>query len=180
MEKQWKINTSNRGKQLEFQQLFADHGIELLISSRDLPEIAGSPLEVIAHKASQLEEGVLVEDSSLHVEGSDVGIHVRWLIDQLPEYVGKRAYWEVLLAYRCNEGVAIFRGMVEGEIVPQRGTGGFGFDPFFQPLGYSTTFAEEKPQAANARALAVAALVRGERYCTVAPLTDWKGPWQQP
>ena len=33
--------------------------------------------------------------------------------------------------------------MVEGNIVdPPRGTGGFGYDPVFQPIGFEQTFAE--------------------------------------
>ena len=60
----------------------------------------------------------------------------------------------------------IFRGEVEGTFVwPPRGTAGFGYDPIFQPVGYSTTFgemsAEEKhgwkpgqPQALSHRARA--------------------------
>ncbi|QRM54003.1 RdgB/HAM1 family non-canonical purine NTP pyrophosphatase [Sinorhizobium sp. BG8] len=36
-----------------------------------------------------------------------------------------------------------FRGEVEGHVVwPPRGTQGFGYDPVFQPEGYSTTFGE--------------------------------------
>ncbi|MFD1744731.1 RdgB/HAM1 family non-canonical purine NTP pyrophosphatase [Rhizobium helianthi] len=37
----------------------------------------------------------------------------------------------------------MFRGEVEGFIAPEpRGTAGFGYDPIFQPKGYSTTFGE--------------------------------------
>ncbi|MCJ8508043.1 RdgB/HAM1 family non-canonical purine NTP pyrophosphatase [Rhizobium lemnae] len=37
----------------------------------------------------------------------------------------------------------LFRGEVEGVIAPApRGTQGFGYDPIFQPSGYSTTFGE--------------------------------------
>lgn len=36
-----------------------------------------------------------------------------------------------------------FEGVVEGEIINHRtGKGGFGYDPIFQPLGYTQTFAE--------------------------------------
>ena len=36
----------------------------------DLPEVLGTPLEVIANKATMAGEGVLVEDTALDVEGS--------------------------------------------------------------------------------------------------------------
>lgn len=42
--------------------------------------------------------------------------------------------------------VESFEGRVEGRIVwPARGDTGFGYDPIFQPLGYSKTFAEIDP-----------------------------------
>jgi XTP/dITP diphosphohydrolase len=59
----------------------------------------------------------------------------------------------------------IFEGVVEGNIVdPPRGTGGFGYDPVFQPDGFEQTFAEMAPELKNTishRAKAIAALREG-------------------
>jgi XTP/dITP diphosphohydrolase len=59
----------------------------------------------------------------------------------------------------------IFEGAVEGTIVdPPRGTGGFGYDPVFQPDGFEQTFAEMAPELKNTishRAKAIAALREG-------------------
>ena len=38
--------------------------------------------------------------------------------------------------------VSQFEGIVEGEIIRERGGEGFGYDPIFQPEGYDKTFAE--------------------------------------
>ena len=55
-----------------------------------------------------------------------------------------------------------FEGTVEGTIVSgPRGSSGFGYDPVFQPAGYSKTFAELAPEEKNAishRAHAIRAL----------------------
>src|SRR5438477_1284162 len=55
-----------------------------------------------------------------------------------------------------------FEGVVEGMIVdPPRGTGGFGYDPVFQPDGFEQTFAEMAPDLKNKishRVKAIAAL----------------------
>jgi XTP/dITP diphosphohydrolase len=55
-----------------------------------------------------------------------------------------------------------FEGVVAGNIVdPPRGTGGFGYDPVFQPDGFAQTFAEMVPDLKNKishRAKAMAAL----------------------
>jgi XTP/dITP diphosphohydrolase len=57
-----------------------------------------------------------------------------------------------------------FRGEVQGTITPsERGTFGFGYDPMFEPLGSTRTFAEYAPAEKNAvshRAKALAALLR--------------------
>lgn len=59
----------------------------------------------------------------------------------------------------------VFEGVVEGEVVwPPRGALGHGYDPIFQPVGYSTTFAEMPPELKNRishRADAFQKLVRG-------------------
>jgi XTP/dITP diphosphohydrolase len=60
-----------------------------------------------------------------------------------------------------------FEGAVEGNIVdPPRGTGGFGYDPVFQPKEFKQTFAEMPPELKNKishRAQAIRALREGLR-----------------
>ena len=56
------------------------------------------PLSVAIHKASQLGEYVISEDTSLDIEGEQVGINVKWMMQELPKFVGKRALWNVYLA----------------------------------------------------------------------------------
>jgi XTP/dITP diphosphohydrolase len=42
----------------------------------------------------------------------------------------------------------VFEGRIDGTLVwPMRGTRGFGYDPVFQPLGHTQTFAQMEPQA---------------------------------
>ena len=61
-------------------------------------EIVADPLLVAIHKASQLGEYVIIEDTSLDVEGEQVGVNVKWMMDSLSSFVGKRANWNVYLA----------------------------------------------------------------------------------
>ena len=94
------------------------------------------PLSVSIHKASQLGEYVITEDTSLDIEGEAVGINVKWMMDSLPNYVGKIANWNVFLAILVRVGnvfhvqmqgqVHIYRGQVQGTIVNPRGENGFG------------------------------------------------------
>jgi XTP/dITP diphosphohydrolase len=56
----------------------------------------------------------------------------------------------VLALAREGELLECFEGVVEGAIVePPRGTGGFGYDPVFQPAGLAQTFGEIAPKKKN-------------------------------
>jgi XTP/dITP diphosphohydrolase len=60
-----------------------------------------------------------------------------------------------------------FEGVVEGKIVdPPRGSGGFGYDPIFEPKGFDQTFAEMTAESKNKishRGQAIAALRKALR-----------------
>lgn len=176
---QWKINTSNPHKLAEFREFFGRYGAELASSNIDLKEIDAPPISVIAHKASQVEELTLVEDTILEVENADVGVNVRWLLSHLDNYIGHNAAWITLLAYRQGNKVKIYQGCVHGTIVAPQGEKGFGFDKHFLPQGSSSTLAQAKPDHVNARGFAVEALLKDQLWQTVAPIYDWQGPWQK-
>lgn len=166
------------GKFGEFKQLFAQYGSDLEATHFDLKEIDSDHVHVVAHKASQLGENIIVDDSSLEIEGAEVGINVRWLLDHLKDYVDHHALWVVLLAYHHGNEVYIFRGSVPGKIVYPRGTTGYGFDPVFLPDGCYETLAESKSDQYSARAKAVEALLKGEVWAKHPVIKNWEGPWQ--
>ena len=173
------LNTSNKGKLAEFQQLFSLHGISLRSTCLDLPEIAADPIKVLVHKASCLDDFSIVDDTSLEVEGTDIGINVRWLLNELANYLEKPAIWTVLLGYKKDGQIYVYEGHVNGRIVSPRGDGGFGFDPYFCPDGHSSTLAEAKPPEVNARALAVENFVKKKIYQIHQPIINWHGSWQE-
>lgn len=173
-----KLNTSNQGKYEEYKRLFSAHGYGLEATDVDLREIDADPVTVVVHKASQMPEGVIVEDTSLDVEGAAVGINVRWLLDHLPEFAGKKAVWTVLLAYQKEGNILVYRGVIDGVIVQPQGSGGFGFDPVFLPVGARETLAQSKPDEVNARAAAVKALISNDVFAERTPILNWDGPWQ--
>jgi|UniRef100_A0A7S4LLT3 XTP/dITP diphosphohydrolase len=175
----YKINTSNENKFKEFQRMFAKCGANLEATKVDLDEIDAAPELVVAHKATAVGEGVIVEDTQLDVEGADVGVNVRWLMDKLDQYEGRGATWTVLMGIRKGSNVEIFRGVVKGKIVKPRVDSNFGFDPIFQPEGRDKTLAEDKPDDVNARWFAIENLVKGKVYETKAPIEKWDGPWQK-
>ncbi|HJN38293.1 MAG TPA: non-canonical purine NTP pyrophosphatase [Gammaproteobacteria bacterium] len=172
------LNTSNPNKLKEFKVLFKEEGIDLQVSNHDLKEIVASPIRVVIQKASQLDKNVIVEDTSLEIEGEEVGINVRWLLDNLTKFEGKKAVWTVLLAYQKEDGlVYVYQGQVKGVIVKPKGKG-FGFDPFFKPDGSDFTLAELKPNSVNARAIAVKKFTKDEAIASEYPILSWEGDWQ--
>jgi XTP/dITP diphosphohydrolase len=44
----------------------------------------------------------------------------------------RSAYFETAIACATGEGITVFRGRIDGVIVPPRGAGGFGYDPIFE------------------------------------------------
>ena len=75
----------------------------------------------------------------------------------------RSARFRCVIALARNEKLlGAFEGVVEGNIVdPPRGSGGFGYDPVFQPIGFEQTFAEMPPELKNKishRAQAIVAL----------------------
>ena len=170
----YSLNTSNLLKYQEFRAL----GLNVPRTSLDLPEPDSDPLTVIRFKASQAGPKVIVDDTSLDVEGAKVGVNVRWLMDRLSEMLGRKAVVSVYLGVLEDDGlIYVYRGQVEGILVEASGPG-FGFDPLFQPKGATKTLAQSKPDSVNARALAVKAFLRKKPFKRMPSLRDWDGPMQ--
>jgi XTP/dITP diphosphohydrolase len=166
------LNTSNKDKLAEYQRL----GLVGLKTTRiDLPEPNGTPDEVIASKATQAGEGVIVEDTSLDIEGADVGVNIRWMMDNLKHLTGRKAIFRTMLGVLIEDQVHIFTGEIHGTIVKPRGNG-FGFDNYFLPNHGDMTLGEEKPDRFNPRAIALKKFIEGDGY--TLPALHWEGEWQ--
>lgn len=81
------------------------------------------------------------------------------LLKKLEEKPNRSARFRTVIALIDQNGEHLFEGIVEGTILREkRGAEGFGYDPIFQPQGYTHTFAEmplaEKNQVSH-RARAV-------------------------
>lgn len=116
---------------------------------------------IAAAKASGM--CALADDSGLGVEvlNGEPGVYsARWAgsnkdfssaMQKINEKIGnsldRSAYFICSLALAWPDGhCEIFEGRVDGDVVwPPRGQKGFGYDPFFVPRGYNTTFAEMEP-----------------------------------
>jgi XTP/dITP diphosphohydrolase len=110
---------------------------------------------------------VVADDSGLEVDalGGAPGIYsaryagepasdaanIDKLLRELGNVATRSARFRCVIALaRAGNVLGTFEGLVEGEIVdPPRGTGGFGYDPVFQPVGFQKTFAEVAFESKN-------------------------------
>jgi XTP/dITP diphosphohydrolase len=188
----WIIASHNPGKIREIGELLTPRGIaaagagELGVPEPEETEdsFSGNALLKARACAAATGEVSLADDSGLAVTALNgaPGIHsARWAGE--PRDFGRamqRVHGELeaaaaqdrsarfvcALALAHPDGPeAVFEGAVDGVIVwPPRGDRGFGYDPVFQPLGRSETFAEIAPEEKHAmshRADAFGKLIRG-------------------
>ncbi len=154
--------TGNKGKLAEVQAVLP--GVEAL--DIDLPEIQSLDAhEIIKAKLLEAQKHqtgeFIVEDNSLYLEGIKglPGPLIKWFLKtvgndglcKMAEAFGNfNAEAKVVIGYSNSAGeISFFEGNTKGTIVPARGSEGFGWDPIFQPEGYSKTFAELTPEEKN-------------------------------
>jgi XTP/dITP diphosphohydrolase len=69
--------------------------------------------------------------------------NVNLLLKNLGETTNRSAKFRTVITLIQNGEINQFEGSIKGQIISElRGTQGFGYDPFFVPEGYETTFAE--------------------------------------
>ena len=153
--------TGNPGKLREATAIFGDGLPWKLISNKlDLPEFQGEPDEISIEKCKiameRVKGPVLIEDTCLCFNALQglPGPYIKWFLDKLGHdglnkllagFEDKSAYALCTFAFHSGkqeDEIMLFRGRTDGTIVPARGDNKFGWDPIFQPMGYSRTFAE--------------------------------------
>jgi XTP/dITP diphosphohydrolase len=188
------LATANAGKQRELAALLAPLNIELLLQSAlgiEAIEETGTSFEANAllkarHAAARSGLAALADDSGLEVDAlggrpgvysaryarlgaSDAENNARLIseLEQVGDAQRSARYRCVLVLVRsaADHAPLVAHGSWEGHIARQAaGTGGFGYDPWFIPLGCSCTVAQlsaEKKNALSHRAQALRQLIAG-------------------
>ncbi|MCB9931286.1 MAG: RdgB/HAM1 family non-canonical purine NTP pyrophosphatase [Alphaproteobacteria bacterium] len=162
------LASHNKGKLVEFQRLFAPFGVAL-IGAGDLglaePAETGTTFienALIKARAAVAASGLpaLADDSGLAVTalggapgvysadwagpGKDFAAAMQRVQDELGSAADRSAAFVAVLVLAWPDGhYETAEGQVPGRIVwPPRGSGGFGYDPMFQPDGEAETFGE--------------------------------------
>ncbi len=75
--------------------------------------------------------------------GHDSQANMKKLLGELENNNNRKARFRTVIALILDDKTIIFDGICNGQIIREkRGGEGFGYDPIFQPDGYSKTFAE--------------------------------------
>jgi XTP/dITP diphosphohydrolase len=187
------LASSNAGKLRELAGILAPFGYELVAQTAlgiDTPPETGTTFAENAllkarHAATHAGLPALADDSGIEVDalGGRPGVYsaryagehatddenLRKMLDELRGVPADRrtARYQCVIAFaRSAEDPSplLAQGTWEGRILTQpRGTGGFGYDPIFQPLNLDRTAAELSAEEKNARSHrgeALRALVR--------------------
>ncbi|KAI8900421.1 inosine triphosphate pyrophosphatase [Globomyces pollinis-pini] len=164
MKKPLTFVTGNENKLREFRAIMGDESITN--TSLDLPEIQGSTQQVAIEKAktaANLVKGpVLTEDTALGFNCMNglPGPYIKWFLSSVGtdglykmvhSFDDKSAFALCTFAYCEGPGkdVILFEGRTDGTIVPPKGPNSFGWDPVFQPSGFTETYAEMPKELKN-------------------------------
>ena len=179
--------THNLYKLWEIQDLLGDNfkinSLTDMDFFEDIPE-TGDTLEVNAsQKANYIykifNKDVFADDTGLEIDAlkGKPGVHsaryggpeknsssnIKRVINELKYVRNRKARFRTVISLIINGKEYSFEGIVEGAILKSlHGQKGFGYDPVFQPSGYTQTFAELELKQKNLishRAIAVKKLI---------------------
>ncbi len=157
--------TSNKGKVEEAKKYFSSLGVRIIQKEVEYPEIQANTLEEVAEFGiNWLKDKIrcpfFLDDSGLFIEALNgfPGVYSAYvyrtlgnegILKLLEGIENRKAYFKSVIAYYDGE-IHKFTGKTSGRIIHRkRGSGGFGFDPIFQPEGFGKTFAEMTTEEKN-------------------------------
>jgi len=165
------IATRNRGKTREFQSLLGNrwkvcdlHALPRMKEIRETGKtfLSNAKIKAMAVSRALPERLVLADDSGLVVPvlGGKPGVRsarfsgpratnesnrtkLLKMMEKTPKSQRKAYFQATLVLARSGRILGVQTGRVWGRITESElGSGGFGYDPIFQPLGYSKTFGQ--------------------------------------
>ena len=169
------LASRNKHKIEEMQVMLSKLGIEVLSAldfpeleevDEDQPTLEGNALKKARYVREVTGIPALSDDTGLEVdalngdpgvysaryagEGASYQDNVLKLLNELGDAEDRTARFRTVVALVTGKDEFTFEGKVEGVILSeQKGEGGFGYDPVFQPEGYDLTFAELDAEEKN-------------------------------
>lgn len=138
--------------------------------TEELPEtqstLEGNALQKAQYVFDHYNVSCFADDSGLEVEAlnGEPGVdsahyagvqrnaedNMNLLLKKLNGIPNRKAQFRTIIALVEPTGFKLFEGRIQGEILlEKRGAGGFGYDPIFQPEGYTLSFGEMSSEEKN-------------------------------
>lgn len=153
------IVTSNPHKVRETRKIAEPFGIELKHVDLDVPEVRGTLQDVVQDKArrsfAEAGEPVICDDSGFFIDALDSfpgpfsafvfkRLGCEGILKLMRGEKERGAEFRCAAAYHDGKRMLVRLGIVRGTVTREpAGSGGFGYDPIFQPDGHRKTFAED-------------------------------------
>lgn len=161
------IASQNQNKLVEFKKILGDK-INLFSLSdiglyQEIPENEKTIKKNAMFKAkfvnSQTGKNVFADDTGLEIDSlnGEPGVYsarysgvdrnsdknIELVLRKLKNKANRNSRFKTIISLIIDGKSVNFEGVVEGKITEEkRGSNGFGYDPIFQPNGYSSTFGE--------------------------------------
>lgn len=123
------LKTSNPYKLSEYQRLLNGHDIEIQ-KGMDVKEVLGTIDEVIIYKTLAAGENILVEDTTLIINGKEE-VEIKWKADKLK--TGDKIKFIVSIGILTNNKVKVAQAEIEAVVDRSLGTDGVEFEPYIVP-----------------------------------------------
>jgi XTP/dITP diphosphohydrolase len=146
------VVTSNSNKVAEIADFFGSL-LEITHVSMDIPEYRHDDVGEIAYRKAEyafhaLHSPLIVDDTAFSIKALNgfPGPYAAYVLSTIgnegilklmEEAISRNAYFETAIAFASEKGIRIFKGRLDGVIVPPRGNSGFGYDPIFEVGGYT-------------------------------------------
>ncbi len=159
--------TNNEHKLHEIKQMLGDHFDLVCLKdigcNEDIPEncdtLEGNASQKSHYVFQKYDLNCFADDTGLEVEAlnnapgvysaryagpqRDSSDNVKKLLSELDKIKNRKARFRTVISLLINGQEILFEGIVNGLILTKaRGEKGFGYDPVFQPDGYTVSFAE--------------------------------------
>lgn len=166
--------TGNKNKLKEAREILGGtwqlEGLSDIGCTEEIPETRGTIKGNAVQKAEYIREkyGIdcFAEDTGLEIKAlnGEPGVYsaryagpdaqsadnIALVLEKMKGVKDRSARFKTVIALFFRGELHTFEGIVEGQILEsEKGSGGFGYDPIFQPEGYAETFGELPAEVKN-------------------------------
>ena len=125
----------------------------------DYPDLQGNALQKARHIYNRYKKDCFADDTGLEIEALDMrpGVYsaryagencsfednMNKVLQEIQDITNRKARFRTVIALILDNKEYLFEGKVDGIILTEKhGDEGFGYDPIFQPEGFSKSFAQ--------------------------------------